>query len=491
MQLRSRWAWWGIGGYTAAALTCTAAWLLLGLQAAERNGLQRELFLVNGFVGRPFRQDVSEDISLDFLQDDDRLPRQRFGVRWRGYWYVPEGGPIEIHGEGDDWLTVHVDGEMVLRRYPPDQMHLATGTVTLAAGVHELLIEYEQEGGAYALDVRWSPPSDRMRSFAGYRLFRERPSMDNVRLAERAAWLGWAVTLLWVMPLLTVAGVGARRAWLAGDRYGPASPYAPYWKVALRAGMALAGVAVIGRALAARLPGMNPPALWHDDLVYAALVRSDNFLDVVTAPIHVAPGLLVLWRGMYAVIPDPEWALQLLPFLCGLAAIPLMALVAYRLTGNVAVGMLTGAVTSLVQLLAHYSVYVRQYTVEFVVTALFLLAATRLLRGGTDVDPQRFRRVGDRRGASPRSSPCQLSSPRSRSSTSARSTPYAGGSSAGSRSEASSGALRGTTRCSRWPGGCCAAGRTRSSAPTTPMGSCRSSPWAPPGAFCSIRAAAC
>ena len=77
-------------------------------------------------------------------------------------------------------------------------MTLATGTVTLAAGVHELLIEYEQEGGASALDVRWSPPSDRTRPFAWYHLFHERPSMEDVRLAERAAWLGWPVTLLWV-----------------------------------------------------------------------------------------------------------------------------------------------------------------------------------------------------------------------------------------------------------------------------------------------------
>ena len=384
---------WGIGVYAVVALACTAAWLFLASQAAERTGLRRQLFLQNQFGGRPYSDEISAGISLDFLEEDERLPRRRFGVRWRGYWYVPDDGTIEIHGEGDDRLNVHVDGELVLRRYPPEDMHRATGQVTLAAGVHELLIEYEQEGGAYALDVRWSPPSDRIRPFAPHRLFHERPSMDDVRLAQWAAWLRWVVALLWVAPLLTVAAVGARRLWPARDRYGPASSYAPYWKRALGAGAALAGVAVVARALAARLPGMNPPSLWHDDLVYAALIRSDNFLDVVTAPIHVAPGPLVLWRGMYALIPDPEWALQLLPFVCGLAAIPLMAVVAHRLTGSVAVGMMTGAVTSLVQLLAHYSVYVRQYTVEFLVTALFLLAATRLLRDGTDVDPRRFRRV--------------------------------------------------------------------------------------------------
>ena len=223
--------------------------------------------------------------------------------------------------------------------------------------------------------------------------------MHDVRLAQRATWLGWFVTFLWVAPLVTLAGVAMRHLWLARDRYGPASPYAPYWKVALRAGMALAGVAVIGRAVAARLPGMNPPSLWHDDLVYGAIIRSESFIDMVTAPIHVAPGPLVLWRGMHTLIPDPEWALQLLPFVCGIAAIPLMAFVAWRLTGDDAVALLAGAVTSLVQLLAHYTVFVHQYTLEAVITALFLLATTRLVRDGTEVDARRFRRVALAGGA--------------------------------------------------------------------------------------------
>ena len=210
---RGRWVLWGIGAYGAAALVCTAAWLVIGPQAAEQTGLRRELFLVNRFAGAPLRTEVSDGISLDFLDEDERFPQRHFSARWRGYWYVPDGGSIAIHGTGDDWLSVYIDGELVLRRYPPDQMHWATEVVTLAAGAHELLIEYEQEAGAYALDVRWSPPSDRMRPFADHRLFRRPPSMDDVRLAQRAAWLGWTVTLLWVAPLLTVVGVGVRRTW--------------------------------------------------------------------------------------------------------------------------------------------------------------------------------------------------------------------------------------------------------------------------------------
>ena len=190
----------------------------------------------------------------------------------------------------------------------------------------------------------------------------------------------------------TGVALASTAAWRLRDRYGPASPYAPYWTGALRAGLALAGIAVVVRTISARLPGMNPPSLWLDDLVYGAIIRSASFLDMVTAPIHMAPGLLVVWRWMYALLPDPEWSLQLLPFVCGIAAIPLMAYVTWRLTGDAAVALLAGAVTSLVQLLAHYTVFVHQYTIEAVITAMFLLAATRLARSGA-VDALRFRRV--------------------------------------------------------------------------------------------------
>ena len=387
---RGRWVWWGIGAYGAAALACTAAWLVLGPQVAERTGLRRELFLASDFAGRPFRDEVSENISLDFLDDDERLPRRHFSVRWRGYWYVPDGGQVEIHGEGDDWLSVHVDGELALRRYPPDQMHRAAGTVTLDEGVHDLLIEYEQDAGSYALDVRWSPPSSRLRPFAGHRLFHERPSMDDVRLAQRAAWLCWGVSFLWLAPLLIAAGVARRWAWRMRDRYGPASAYARHWNVALRAGLALAIGAIVVRALRARLPGWNPESLWSDDLVYAAIIRSQDLWSMITAPIHVAPGPFLIWRGLYALFPDPEWSLQLLPFACGIASIPVMALVVRSVTHDNGLAILAAALTALNPLLAHYTVFVHQYPFDFLVTALFLLAAALLVRNCNDVDPRRF-----------------------------------------------------------------------------------------------------
>ncbi|MXY23729.1 MAG: hypothetical protein F4Y45_04300 [Acidobacteria bacterium] len=385
---RSLWFRWSIGAYGTIALACTTAWLVIGPQAAERTGLRRELFLGNGFEGAPFRDEVSENISLDFLAEDERL-RRYFSVRWRGYWYVPESGPLQIHGAGDDWLNVYIDGELVLQRYPPNDMRQAAETVSLGEGAHELLVEYQQEAGSYVADVRWSPPSGLRRPLAGHRLFLERPSMEDVRLAERAAWFSRAAAFFWVTPLLLATGAAMRWAWRVRDRYGPASPYAWHWRVAERAGLAAAVGAVVVQTVRARLAGWNPESLWSDDLVYGAIIRSQDVWSMISAPIHVAPGPLLIWRGLYALFPDPEWSLQLLPFVCGVAAIPAMALLVWSLTRDTGLAVLAAALTALNPLLAHYTVFVHQYPFDFLVTALFLIAAALLIRNG-DVDSPRF-----------------------------------------------------------------------------------------------------
>ncbi|MXZ71398.1 MAG: hypothetical protein F4Z04_07825 [Acidobacteria bacterium] len=385
---RGRWLRWGLGAYGAVALACTAAWLIVGPQAAERTGLRRELFLGNGFAGQPFRDEVSENISLDFLAEDERL-RRYFSVRWRGYWYVPESGPLEIHGAGDDWLNIYIDGDLVLRRYPPNDMHRVAETVNLDAGAHELLVEYQQEAGSYVVDVRSSPPSGLRRPLAGHRLFLERPSMEDVRLAERASWLGWAFGFVWVAPLLVAAGFARRWAWRVRDQYGPTSPDARHWRVAERTGLAVAIGAIVVQTVRARLAGWNPESLWSDDLVYGAIIRSQDVWSMISAPIHVAPGPFLIWRGLYALLPDPEWSLQLLPFFSGVVAIPVMALLVWSLTRDTGLAVLAAALTALNPLLAHYTVFVHQYPFDFLVTALLLIAAALLVRNG-DVDPPRF-----------------------------------------------------------------------------------------------------
>ena len=382
-----------IAGYLAVAVALTVAWFVLGARSAERTGLVRHIYPGPAVSGMPLRQDVATDVTLGFLDADPTLRRRFFAARWSGFWHVPEARTIRIYGAGDDALDVWLAGEHVISRRPPADMHAIGREVTLDAGAHRIEVHYVQRGGDYNLRLGWQPPGARPRGLAAHRLFRERPTPADVRLARQVRWLRWLVLWIWCAPLLVAGPLLFVRYRHVLQRCGPASELAPYRRGALRGAVLLAVAAVTVRALFARLPGLNPGSLWYDDLVYAAVIKTENLWSLVTAPLQVPPGLLIVWRAFYELFPDPDWSLQLLPFICGIAAIPAMAAAVRALTGDDGLAALAAGLTALNQFLAHYTVYVRQYAVEFLLTALFLLAAARLSRNPAAIDPRRFGRV--------------------------------------------------------------------------------------------------
>ena len=145
-------------GSIGVAAGITALLFFLSPGAADRTGVRRQVFPAVGFNGTPLLDDVGTTITIDFLNDDPDLPRRFFSVRWTGYWYAPEAGDVELHGAGDDRLDVWLDGELVIRRTPPADMHTLVRTVRLDAGVHELRVEYEQHGGGFNMRLEWAPP---------------------------------------------------------------------------------------------------------------------------------------------------------------------------------------------------------------------------------------------------------------------------------------------------------------------------------------------
>ena len=211
----------------------TALLFVLSPGAADRTGVHRQVFPDVGFNGTPLLDDVGTTIALDFLNDDPDLPRQFFSARWTGYWYAREAGDVELHGAGDDRLDVWLDGELVIRRTPPDDdMHTLIRTVRLDAGAHELRVEYEQHGGAFNMRLEWAPPGGRARPLPAYRLFQERPNLNDVHLAYGVAWLQPAVVTLWIVIIL-----GIILAWLgtlAWQRVGLHSPYGRHLESAFR-----------------------------------------------------------------------------------------------------------------------------------------------------------------------------------------------------------------------------------------------------------------
>jgi len=134
----------------------------------------------------------------------------------------------------------------------------------------------------------------------------------------------------------------------------------------------LALVAITVQAFLARLPGWNPESLWSDDLVWAAIARAREFWMVLAVPAHAPPGFFATLWVLRAVFGDPEWSQQLLPFVSGIGAIVVVALAARALTGSAGLAVLAGALTALNPLAAHYTVYVKPYTFEFLATALLL-----------------------------------------------------------------------------------------------------------------------
>ncbi len=214
------------GCCAVAAVALSAVLVYLDARVSERIGLHRAVYPNVDFSGGTLVEGGSRGITLDFLADES-LPQRFFSVRWRGFWYVAEAGEIELHGAGDDRLDIWLDGELVLRRSPPSDMHTQTRLLQLDAGVHDLRVEYQQHGGTHALHVRWAPRGGRPRPLPAHRLFRAWPTAHDIRLAQRTAQLELVVRVVW--GALAVFGLAflAERARRGGRR-------SSWWKKRLR-----------------------------------------------------------------------------------------------------------------------------------------------------------------------------------------------------------------------------------------------------------------
>ena len=76
--------------------------------------------------------------------------------------------------------------------------------------------------------LEWAQPGGLARPLPAYRLFREWPDTEDVRLAYGVAWLQRTVAPFWIAILLAWLGT------LAWQRVGPHSPYGRHWERAFR-----------------------------------------------------------------------------------------------------------------------------------------------------------------------------------------------------------------------------------------------------------------
>ena len=204
-MLSSSKRWWG-AAYLAVALACTIAWLLLDQRLEEQTGLRRQVWLTGDFEGAPFINDLSPGATLDFLDDDARLPRRFFSARWQGYWYVPSSQVVTLHVDADDYAAIWIDGEL---RFA--QSTFAARDIRLDAGVHELRIDYQQYGGTAHLSLRAGRAGAYPRPLGTEYLFPDQPAPGALRLLTVTAWLRDAAGLTWALSALAAALIVLRR----------------------------------------------------------------------------------------------------------------------------------------------------------------------------------------------------------------------------------------------------------------------------------------
>ena len=155
----------------AVTVVVTVLSLVLSARANELTGLVRQVYPETGFAGAPVLDGISPDVDLGFLDEDPTLPQRFFSAPLHGFCYLPKGAAVELHGAGDDRLDVRVDGALVIRRAPPTEMHTQVAALELGAGLHEVVVEYEQHGGVYNLRLEWAPQNGSPRPFPPHFLF--------------------------------------------------------------------------------------------------------------------------------------------------------------------------------------------------------------------------------------------------------------------------------------------------------------------------------
>jgi hypothetical protein len=145
----------------------------------------------------------------------------------------------------------------------------------------------------------------------------------------------------------------------------------------------LVGLVTLG-ALLQRLPGLQPVSLWLDDQWVAVLATTAPMSLVLTGDYPCPPGFVLLLRAVVLFAGGGELQLQMIPFLAGLAVIPLLAWVTTRATGNVALGIIAAVLIAGNHTLAVYGLRVKPFTFDALATTILLaLAVTFLTRERT------------------------------------------------------------------------------------------------------------
>jgi hypothetical protein len=164
----------------------------LGQDPTAEPGLVAEYFLLraapNTFPAIPESQKptlvrVEKNVDYADVTGDFYGARmiENFYARWTGLLRVEKAGRITFWTESDDGSRLLIDGKVVVDNGGVHPMTEKSGTAELAAGDHEVKIEFYQGGGEAGCRVSWQPADGKRQAIPPKAFFHK-------KTAEQIAW---------------------------------------------------------------------------------------------------------------------------------------------------------------------------------------------------------------------------------------------------------------------------------------------------------------
>jgi len=139
-----------------------------------------------------------------------------------------------------------------------------------------------------------------------------------------------------------------------------------------------------------RQSGLNPNSLWLDDQWVATLIKSESWIDILTIQAPVSVGFLIIIKFFHLIINDPEFSLQIFPFLCGLIQIPIIAILGKQLTNKYSIGLIMAFFLVFSPEISTYSLRVKSYTLDSLITICLILAQVSWFKNNKCFQYNRF-----------------------------------------------------------------------------------------------------
>jgi hypothetical protein len=220
---------------SASRWTLLAASLLVALLAAVSrfdstpSGLTAHYFANSGWVDPPAFSLLDTQFSGErMIERWNGAPPEIFSARWTGSILIPRSGLYTFAVISDDGSSVRIDEQLVVDNPGVHGPQEARGSANLVRGVHQIQIDYAQQGGGFRFDLQSGRNSGPLSALPPWTLIpADLPLWQfaaSLALRWSLAGAGWLWVIALTAALVAPASSLARKArlWVEREQGWPA-----------------------------------------------------------------------------------------------------------------------------------------------------------------------------------------------------------------------------------------------------------------------------